>query len=183
MKGRRRIHDHPIQKNFTIELWMGELIEECKKYGIRPVDVVKAGLLHIFRPENTLPQSLIKSYIERVEPQTKEWTENLEYFKSLYTELSENPLEQGKTLAKIKPRKKMWFDDFRAVRYADKPDAILVDLKTCDSHADLLVPVDDDEENPPDWNTLPRFHSFNAIRKYFETAPQENPQQQEVKAA
>ena len=80
MKGRRRVHDHPVQRNITLEFWLDEMLDDCKRIGLRPGDIIQAGLISIFQSENKFPPALIKSFLTHIKPKEDTLKELREYY-------------------------------------------------------------------------------------------------------
>lgn len=179
MKGRKSVYDRPVQRNFTIEFWMDTLVEECKKFGIRPVDIVQAGLLSLFKPENKLPGSLMKSFVKNVQPKAEDLVESIEYFKERIREFELNPApsQHQEELIHMPPRSTKWFEDFHAVKFLETGDYLLLEKNAYQEQPALFELQNDNLDL--NWKKLPKYYAVEAVMKQHS---QNGPQKGDVPA-
>lgn len=179
MKGRKTVHDRPVQRNFTIEFWMDTIVEECKKVGIRPGDIVQAGLLSLFKPGNKLPLSLMKAFIKNVQPKADDLVESIEYFKERIQELETkpDPVQQQQELILMPPRIPKWFEDFHAVKFLETGDYLLLEKNAYQEQPALFELQNDNLDL--NWKKLPKYYAVEAVMKQHS---QNGPQKGDVPA-
>ena len=167
MKGRKRVHDRPVARNFTIELWMDNLIEESRKFGIRPVDIIYNGLLATFKTDKKLPQQLIDSFLIQASPKAEELNDIIEFYTKEKQRLSTIPEEaQRKEMSEIPARTDKWFDSFHALKVLESTDTekYILLLKSEYLKKPELFEIQDDNLDI-DWNKLPKYYSIEAVQK------------------
>lgn len=169
MKGRKHIFDNPVQKNFTIDLWMSNMIDECKKVGIRPIDIIQAGLISILQPENKLPAGLMKSFLNNyLQPKSNDLKDTIEYFEKYIQKIEAMPdsAQQKKELSEMPARAEKWFDSFHALKVLESTDTekYILLLKSEYLKKPELFEIQDDNLEI-DWNKLPKYYSIEAVQK------------------
>lgn len=168
MRGRKRVHDHPVARTITIEFWLDILMEECKKAGIRPGDIVQAGIMAIFNGENKLPPALYKSFLTHIKPKYESLKDTIEYFErevqlqeAIPKSREREPEEIGRS-----PRSRVdTIEAFCAVKLLSAGEFLLLSKKEYEPHASIFELHDDNTDL--DWTKLPRFYSVDAVLKYY----------------
>jgi hypothetical protein len=163
MKGRKPSFERPVQKNFTIEAWMVEIIDDLKKFGIRPSDIVQAGLIALFKAENKLPLPIIRAFLDTVSPKVEEMNEMLEYYKKIEQTLSTLNSSSNPETITITPYVRKWYDDFHAVKFLQSGNILLLEKSAYNKQPDLFEILDDD--TTINWNKLEKFYAIEAVIK------------------
>lgn len=167
MKGRKRVHDRPVARTFTIEAWMDELIEESKKFGIKPIDFIHAGLVSTFNAENKLPRALLKAFVNHARPKADDLLDIVQYYEKEIKTLESLPaIEQRKKMSEMPARPEKWFDSFHALKVLESTDTekYILLLKSEYLKKPELFEIQDDNLEI-DWNKLPKYYSIEAVQK------------------
>jgi hypothetical protein len=165
MKGRKRHYERPVYKNIALESWVVDILDESKKFGIRPNEIIEAGLISILKSSDKMPLSLLRSFVNSIQPKVKDFVDTLDYFEKLIQRLESQPsiTQQKLELAETQPRIPKWFDDFHAVKFLETGDFILIE-KTAYLEQPSLFEIQDENVNL-DWKKLPRYYAIEAVMK------------------
>jgi len=164
MKGRKRQYDRPVYKNIAIESWAVDVIEECKKFGIKPNDIVIAGLISVLKSGKKMPLSILQSFVNAVQPKVDDLTESVDYFKKLIQTLESLPEPaQQQELIQMPARGPKWFDDFHAVKFSETGDYLLIEKSAYQKQPTLFELQDDNLDL--DWKKLPKYYAIEAVLK------------------
>ena len=168
--GRRRIYDRPVARTVTIELWMDTMMEEAKKFGIRPVDIIQAGLISIFKSNDKMPANLVNSFVTHITPVVESMNDTLDYYTKLQQTLAVIPEQsQRREITKNALKRKTWIDDFHVVKFLRTGDYLLIDREEYQKQPALFELHDDD--GSLNCKELPRYYSLDAILKYYNQEP------------
>jgi hypothetical protein len=176
MKGRKRYYDNPVQKNFSVDSWVVSIIEECKKFGIKPNDIVIAGIRSILGSSDKLPVHIYEAFITAMQPKVDELTDSIDLFKELSKQaiISPAPSQQEKLIETTRAQKRA--EEYHVVRLkANKNNGdvfLFENEEEFKEHESLFENLDTETEI--DCTKLPKFYSIIAVMKrYAQIKPEE----------